>query len=68
MSRKKLKLFVWQGVLRDYTPGMMVALAYDVDHARQLLRESICYSVEDDLSSEPDIVTEPAAFWVAGGG
>ena len=33
-----LKLFVWEGVLFDYTAGMMVALAEDVEQARALIK------------------------------
>ena len=33
----KLRLFVWEGVLRDYTSGVAFALAYSADHARRLI-------------------------------
>ena len=32
-SRQRMKLFVWHGVLTDYTSGMIVALAPTVDDA-----------------------------------
>jgi hypothetical protein len=28
-----MKLYVWEDVLRDYTAGMIVALAHDLDEA-----------------------------------
>ena len=65
--KKKLKLFVWENVLRDYTPGMMVALAHDVEEARTLLRAKVGYNT-CDLNAEPQVVEEPAAFYVSGGG
>ncbi len=62
-----LKLFVWEDVLRDYTSGMMVALAHDVDEARALLRKELDYS--NEMNAEPTHVVEnPAAFYVYGGG
>lgn len=65
---KKLKLYVWEEVLTDYTDGMMVALAPNVDEARQLLREECGHLPEEDLMKEPKVVTEPSAFLVWGGG
>lgn len=57
-SENKLKMFVWQGVLQDYTCGMVAVLAYDVDHARKLAYQKCNYK----LDAEPKIVTEPEAF------
>lgn len=34
-----MRLYVWEDVLRDYTPGMIVALAPDLDTAIQIVRE-----------------------------
>ena len=36
-----LKMFVWEHVLKDYTDGLMVALAHDVEEARALLKDEI---------------------------
>lgn len=38
MAKKLMKLYVWQGVLRDYTEGMIVALAPDMETALALAR------------------------------
>jgi hypothetical protein len=37
LTQAPLKLFVWEGVLRDYTPGIAFALAHDADEARRLI-------------------------------
>lgn len=37
MPRKKLKLYVWEGVLTDYTDGVMFALAHNVEEAREVI-------------------------------
>jgi hypothetical protein len=65
-----LKLFVWTDVLHDYTSGMMVALAHDVEEARRLILEynGGGFLPDDDLAKEPQVITQPAGFWVYGGG
>lgn len=42
----KLKLFVWEGVLRDYTSGMVCILAKDLSQAFELLyqKDDIAWS------------------------
>ena len=62
-----LKLYVWEDVLTDYTPGVMFALAKDTEHARKLLIEK--YGDElDDMRIEPREVINPEGFIVWGGG
>lgn len=34
----KMKLFVWDGVLSDYTDGMIVAYAPNIEAARKMIR------------------------------
>lgn len=71
MSKKptpKLRLYVWEGVLQDYTPGMAVALATSPAHARQLFRKKMDGGLPSDLQLKPLTVTKPAAFYVYGGG
>lgn len=65
---KDLKLFVWEGVLVDYTEGVMFALAPDVETARKMLLTQISTYDETDLAKEPDVYTEPFALAVCGGG
>ena len=40
-EEEPLKMFVWEHVLKDYTDGLMVALAHDAEEARALLKEEI---------------------------
>lgn len=68
MAKKKLKLFVWEGVLPDYSEGIMFALAIDKDHARELLLKECDYIPEDTLRIEPEEVTGAKAFVVWSGG
>lgn len=67
---KKLKLFVWEGVLRDYTSGVMFALAKDKESARQAILKKIDYSdtAKADLMGEPIVVSKCEGFAVWGGG
>ena len=63
----KLKPFVWEDVLCDYTCGVMFALAHDVEEARALILDQSNY-VGDELDQEPREVTTPTGFVVWGGG
>ena len=65
---KKMKLFVWEDVLTDYTAGVMFALAPDVETARKMLLETCDYLPADDLAKEPKVYLEPFALAVWGGG
>lgn len=66
---KKLKMFVWQGVLCDYTSGMICAAAYDAEHARRLvIKKSGGLISSGEIAAEPTVVKQPRAFWVYGGG
>lgn len=64
-----MKVFVWREFARDYTSGMAVAIANDVEEARRLVNDDMPYSGED-LAADPEVyeLTEPVAFTVAGGG
>ncbi len=61
------KLYVWEGVLSDYTDGVMFAYAQDPDHARKLILENQQMSNIDDLAIEPREVTTPEGFAIWGG-
>jgi len=66
---KKLKLYVWENVLCDYTCGMVCVLAFDLEQAFDLIREKYDEYYLDDLAGvEPEIIEEPEAFAVYGGG
>lgn len=42
---RKLKLYVWDGVLADWTGGMVVVLAHDVREARRIAAGDSDYRV-----------------------
>lgn len=66
---KKLKLFVWEGVLTAYTSGVMFALATNVEDARkQIMKKENGSTVKADLMSEPLVITKAEGFAVWGGG
>lgn len=71
---KKLRLFVWGGRLWSCGPGMLLALAHNVEEARKLIRakfaadlgveklseKELC-GVEKALAHEPDVFDKPVA-------
>lgn len=66
--RKNYKLYVWEGVLTDYTSGIMFAVATSVEEARKLLLEKCDYIPKEDLYQEPKVITTKKAFVTWGGG
>ncbi len=69
IKRTKLKLFVWENVLNDHTPGIMFALAKDVESARkQILKKENREDVKLDLMNQPLVITKPQGFALYGGG
>lgn len=71
MSEKPtMKLYVWENVLTDYTSGMMVAVASNVDEARARLLEECSYIPDEDLTKEPQVfdLLRSVAFVCWGGG
>ena len=66
---KKLKLFVWEDVLTDYTSGVMFALATNVEDARkQIMKKENGNIAKADLMREPLVITKAEGFAVWGGG
>lgn len=66
---KKLKLFVWEDVLCDYTCGIMFALAPDVETARKILLEKEDSNlIKSELMADPDVIETEEGFVVWGGG
>jgi len=64
-----LKLFVWEGVLRDWTGGMICVLAPDVVTAIKLVRNKYSdYYATECSADTAKVVTSPEAFAVHGGG
>lgn len=67
--KKKLKLYVWENVLTDYTSGIMFALASSPEEARKkILGGQFSAIMKADLMAEPQVFTKPVGFAVWGGG
>ncbi len=64
-----MKLYVWHGVLSDYTSGVMFAFAKNANEARKMILEKYPYSssVENDLKQKPKSYSKPVGFAVWGG-
>jgi hypothetical protein len=67
---EQVKVFHWTNVLCDYTPGMMVAVAHNVDEARAALAKCGEPIPDEDLATEPKVydMTEARGFASWGGG
>ena len=63
-----LKLFVWEDVLKDYTAGVIFALAENVDEARELVLATHGEYVASETGKEPQVFDSPVAFASWGGG
>lgn len=64
---KKLKLYVWEDVLSDYTSGIAFALAENSTEARQMICKELGGD-HQDLCKEPMEINEKEAFFLYGGG
>ncbi|MHA1827911.1 MAG: hypothetical protein ACTSX6_04605 [Candidatus Heimdallarchaeaceae archaeon] len=66
----KLKLFVWSGVLNDYTGGIAFAIAETEQEAREmLLKKEPCLSDDDSFNvNKPEIHENKFCFTLWGGG
>jgi len=67
-----LKLYVWEDVLLASSYGIAFALAKDVNDARELMRKKMAADgwgeeLHADLKEDPQVITEPEAFYVYGG-
>jgi hypothetical protein len=70
-----VKLFIWTDVLYDYSSGMIVALAPDLETALELGRKCDAYSAAADMAAHtPEVIElgrvrhEPKLWYVHGGG
>lgn len=72
---KVLKLYIWTGVLSDYTSGVAFALAYNITQARKLVlahykkqtgyvNESLAH---DLMKIKPIVKITPTAYTLSGG-
>lgn len=69
-NKDEMKLFVWEGdgVLQDYTSGMICVLAHDLEEALKLIKEKCDYCMGAFDPSAYKIVEKPEAFVCYGGG
>ena len=67
MMSQRLKLYVWEDVLRDWTAGMVVVLAPSEKEAWRVLKKEYELEYHQILGIEPKEVDHPAAFVVWGG-
>jgi hypothetical protein len=63
-----LKLYVWEGVLTDYTDGIIFALARSEKQARRLVGKSASYAENEIKDKKPDVYNRPIGFHLCGGG
>ena len=71
-----MKLYIWEDVLHDYWPGMIVAIAPDLRSAKDAVRKAYGSGpvLENDLKKvKPTVVDlsknpKPKAWYVSGGG
>jgi hypothetical protein len=63
----RLRLFVWDDYLTDYTSGLAVAVAHDATEARKMVQNAAGWEVG---MGDPDVyeLDRPRAFQTAGGG
>lgn len=78
----KLRLYVWENVLRDWTPGIAFAYASSVREARDLIMKSdgggrwskkealkaSRGSIKAELLAEPKVFETPVGYAIYGGG
>ena len=64
----KLNLYVWEDVLRDYSTGIVFALAESPQEARAMIFDQIGNFYEHEFEVEPQLITEKTVFIKFGGG
>lgn len=65
---RRLKLYVWEDTLSDYTSGVMFAYARNVKEAREQVLAACHYVPKGELETEPAVYEAPIGFAVWGGG
>jgi hypothetical protein len=69
--KKQLKMFVWEDVLYDHTPGMVCILAHDLEECKSIFLKKFPdeqYILDDFFGKKHKEIIEPEAFYVCGGG
>jgi len=62
----KLKLYVWENVLYDYSSGIAFAYAENSEEARKLIIDKLGF-IHEDLSLQPREITSKEGFYKYGG-
>ena len=67
---EKLKMYVWDNVLTDYTSGMICILAHDLGEAFLIARKDAEFSENalKEMETEPKVYENPKAVLCYGGG
>ncbi len=67
---KKLRLYVWEDVFSDHTPGIAFALATSAKEARNLIAEDSCNpeDAKKELRGRPRVFSSAIGFAQGGGG
>ena len=68
MDTKIVKCFVWEGVLEDHTPGMVVVLAHSKTEALKILERTDEAAYKECLKIKPQVTRRPQAWISYGGG
>lgn len=77
IKNNNLKLYVWEDILSDWTPGIGFALAKSANHARELISpgwlnrkkdNKLMGQLDQELLQKPQIFNKPKGFSMSGGG
>jgi len=69
MTRKlAYKMYVWEGVLADWTGGLVCVLAVSKRQALAVLKREHEIAWKECSKLDPDVYTKPAAVYMYGGG
>src|SRR5690348_5914443 len=64
----RVRLYVWDGVLTDYSSGIAFAMAESEEEARRVILEKAQDYEKDllerDMAQPPTVYTEPAGFFL----
>ena len=68
--KRKLALYVWNDVLKDYTPGMAVAIAASKGEAAVVAAGASHTVLEELLAADCDVIplNKPWGTYIHGGG
>ena len=64
--KESYKLYVWENVLYDNKDGMMIAIAENVEEAREMLLKECNYIPDFDIKKRPKIIRSKKAFVIWG--